>query len=68
MYAIKLKTFILLASMGMLTACSTTGYGTANHNGKWYYFPPKCGKYTYSYSDPDKLYCVHKGNQTGQML
>ncbi len=68
MYAIKLKTFILLASMGMLTACSTTGYGTANHNGKWYYFPPKCGKYTYSYSDPDKLDCVHKGNQTGQML
>lgn len=60
------KLFLLIPLV--LNACSSTGYHTANHNGKMYYFPPKCSKYTYSNNDRDTLYCYDKGVHTGAFI
>ena len=61
----KVHVFTLLL---LLTGCSTVGYQTAPHNGKIYYIPPQCKQYSYSYSDPDTLYCLHNGVSTGQIV
>ena len=51
-----------------LSGCTTKGFGTAGHNGKLYYFPVNCGDYSYSYTNPDELYCINNGVNTGQRL
>lgn len=51
-----------------LAACATTGYQTAAHNGKLYYIPSNCKKYSYQYSDTDTLYCYDNGAPTGVIL
>lgn len=61
------KTYLLFGFL-ILTGCSTVGYQTAGHNGKTYYIPAQCEKYSYSYADPDTLYCYHKGIATGQIV
>lgn len=58
---------ILLASI-IMSGCSSTGMGTARHNGLMYYFPDKCSQYEYSYSEPNDLHCVHDGELTGQTI
>jgi hypothetical protein len=63
-----MRNYYLLASLLILTGCSSVGYQTASHNGKLYYIPPQCEKYSYSYSDPDTLYCYHKGVATGGVI
>lgn len=63
-----MKNHFLLLGLLFLTGCSTVGYQTALHNGKVYYIPPQCSKYSYSYSDPDTIHCVHNGVLTGQTL
>jgi len=52
-----------------LHGCASTGYNTANHNGKLYYFPNNCSQFRYSYSNPDELHCVgDNGQLTGRVL
>lgn len=52
----------------LFSGCATSGFGTAKHNGKMYYFPENCRQYRYSYSDPDTLKCVNDGVETGQVI
>jgi len=53
----------------MFHGCSSTGYNTANHNGKLYYFPENCSHFRYSYANPDELYCIGSdGEETGRIL
>ena len=53
----------------ILSGCASTGYNTANHNGKLYYFPENCSHFRYSYSNPDELHCVgNDGKLTGRVL
>ncbi len=52
-----------------LSGCATSGFGTARHNGKLYYFPENCSQFRYSYSNPDELHCVgDNGQLTGVVL
>ena len=63
-----MKKYLLLISLLVLTGCTSVGYGTANHNGKVYYFPPNCETFKFAKEDPDSLYCHHKGQYTGQII
>ena len=53
----------------VFSGCASTGYATANHNGKLYYFPENCSHFEYSYANPDELHCVgDNGQLTGRVL
>jgi len=53
----------------ILSGCASTGYKTANHNGKLYYFPENCSQFRYSYANPDELRCLgNDGQLTGRIL
>lgn len=56
---------ILIALFFAINGCSSRGYKTANHNGKYYYFPDKCSRFSYANSNPDTLYCLNSGERTG---
>lgn len=57
-----------IALSSILTACSTTGYQTASHNGKYYWIPENCEQFNYNQYDTDTVYCIHKGVPTGVSL
>jgi len=68
MKTLVLSILIVSTTSILFNGCSTTGYITANHNGKMYYVPPNCERYKYYNSDVDKLYCYHNGQATGRIL
>lgn len=63
-----MKLLLIILSALVISACSSTGMRTAGHNGLRYYIPDNCSKYTYYHSDPNELYCINNGQQTGQKL
>jgi len=63
-----MKLLLLFLGVSIISGCSSTGYGTANHNGLMYYFPENCERYNYSYDNPSVLKCLHDGQLTGQVL
>jgi len=52
----------------VITGCSSAGMVTAPHNGKLYYTPENCSRFTYYYDNPDKIFCLDKEVQTGVYL
>ncbi len=63
-----MKTYLFLLVSIIVSGCSSTGFGTADHNGLMYYFPENCSQYQYSYSEPNKLLCFQDGALTGQII
>lgn len=51
-----------------MSGCSSRGYKTANHNGKYYYFPSDCSRFSYANSNPDTLFCLNDGKRTGVVI
>ena len=64
------NTLVFAIFIGIIfQGCSSTGYNTANHNGKLYYFPENCSHFRYSYANPDELHCIGSdGELTGQVI
>ncbi|MDR2341797.1 MAG: hypothetical protein LBD84_01980 [Campylobacteraceae bacterium] len=64
-----MKNIIILLIVIFFAGCTSHGYGIANHNGKTYWFPNNCPYYTYSYDNPDVLYCTNENSvKTGRIL
>lgn len=59
---------IIIALCLGISGCSSRGYNTANHNGKYYYFPDNCSQFRYYNSDRDRLYCLNNGQETGVVI
>lgn len=68
-----MKFYIMLFLFGLVillfSGCASSGFNTANHNGKLYFFPKNCSHFRYSYKNPDELHCVgDNGQLTGRVL
>ena len=61
---------LMVISLSLVfNGCTSTGFRTAEHNGKLYYFPKNCNKYKFYNRNVDKLYCKNKkGKITGRIL